>query len=167
MGNLKLKDCLIEDQNTSDLQSYKGPEGEIPVQDILHISDEALDKYYEVSCKILHDKRYKDAVCAFTFLCFLTPLYSSFWLGLGISEQLQEHYDEAADAYLKAIETSPDDPVPYANLAQCFLALNEKKAAELTIEKTLELCADHLNYTSIKEKVLALQDRAGLKKKSS
>lgn len=158
MVELKFKDCLIEKNDKVDLQSYKGIKSSIPVQDILNISDEALDKYYEVSCKLLAAHSYKDAACAFLFLCFLTPLYSSFWLGLGIAEQCQEHHEEAILAYLKAIDKKPNDPIAYGNLAQCLLALGEKQMAQFTINKALELCGDDITFSSMKEKVLAMRD---------
>lgn len=162
MQKSKTNKFLIKEKDESTLKNYKGIESTISVQRALDIPDEALDKYYEISCKLLRDKHYEDAACAFTFLCFLTPLYSSFWQGLGIAEQFQEHYEEAVVAYLKAIETSSNDLAPYANLAQCFLALGEKKAAQFIIDKGLELCDEHSHHNhSIKEKLLVLQKKAG------
>lgn len=157
MEDWKFADCLIENNEKIDLQRYKDSEDPVWAQEILNISDAVLDKYYDAAHHLLNDKRYEDAACAFTFLCFLTPLYSSFWLGLGIAEQFKGEYEAAIMAYIMAMETSPDDPAPYANLAQCFIALSELKAAQFIIEKGLELCADHPEQASIKDKILALQ----------
>lgn len=156
MENINLKDCLIENINNVNLDDYKGVESSLSVQAFLGISDEVLDAYYAVSGHLLAEKRFAEAADAFTFLCFLTPLYSSFWLGLGISEQSLGNYPEAAVAYLKAIQTGPNNPVPYANLAQCLLALGEKEPIQPIIERALELCNENSDYDAIKESLLSL-----------
>lgn len=125
-------------------------------KDIINLSDEVLDKYYAISRKLLSEKRYKEAAKAYTFLTFLTPLHSSFWLGLGIAEQSQEDYNEALAAYMMAIETNPDNLAPYANCAQCCIALNENSTAKRLCEKALELPSIEEGDDLIKNQIKAI-----------
>lgn len=158
MENLKLQECLIaEDEDKFHLQDYQGMRSKRSVQDFLHISDEVLDQYYEASRELLESKRYEEAADAYTFMTFINPLYASFWLGLGIAEQSQEHYTEAAIAYTKAIENNPYDPASFANMAQCLVSLNEREGARICCDKALEVCDNKPEYHSIKEQVESLK----------
>lgn len=162
MENINLNNCLIENINHINLDDYKGVESTLSVQEFLGISNDLLNTYYEVSNQLLAEKRFVEASDAFMFLTFLNPLYSNFWLGLGISEQSQEHYQAATLAYLNTIQTSPNNPAPYANLAQCLLALDEKEPLQMIIERGLELCAENSDYNPIKENLIILQTSIGI-----
>lgn len=123
-------------------------------QQLLGISDDVLEKYYEVALHLLDQKKWDSARDAFLFLTFLNPCMHNFWMGLGIAEQWQRHYESALLAYSMAETTDPGDPAVYANEFQCNLALNAKEEASKSLKKALEICGENDDFANLKAQLL-------------
>lgn len=126
-------------------------------QELLGISDEVLERYYLAASHLLEQKDWKKARDAFLFLTFLNPLLYNFWLGLGIAEQCQEHYEAALTAYIIAEAIDPSHPVAHANSFQCNAAIHEPKAAENSLQLALEACGDREEFSDLKNQLLAFE----------
>jgi tetratricopeptide (TPR) repeat protein len=156
----KLDDYLIQDISTEEMKSaiakaVKENRDIFPVE-VLKISDSTVDKYYEICRNLLSEKRFEDAINAYAFLTFLTPVYSNFWLGLGIAEQSLQNYQETILAYAMAIATDPNNIPAYVNFAQCCIALGHKDVARQLCEKALELCPETADMKSERENIKEL-----------
>lgn len=126
------------------------------VQEAFKVSNQVLEKYFQTSERLLQEKRFEDASDAFFFLIYLNPYFHSFWICLGMAEQGRGNYSDATFAYLIAQALKIDNPLPYLNVAKCFMALGEKEAAFENIDKAIEfshLSADHHKIKSEAEKL--------------
>lgn len=112
-------------------------------QDFFKISDRMLERYYQIAERLLQDKRYDEASDAFFFLIYLNPYYHSFWVGLGVAEQGRGNFSDAAFAYLMAQATKKEDPIPYLNIAKCYLALGEKEVACENIDHAINYSSEY------------------------
>jgi type III secretion system low calcium response chaperone LcrH/SycD len=123
-------------------------------QQAFSISDDLIQIYYSAACKLMIEKRWEDAVDAFTFLTFISPYTHNFWMGLGMSNQSLEKYEEARNAYLMAQAIDFSDPYSHANSFQCSAALNDKEAANEMLNFALEACGDKEEYSELKKNLL-------------
>lgn len=123
-------------------------------QQLLGISDEVLEKYYEAATALLQQKKWDEARDAFLFLTFLNPTIHNFWMGLGISEQWQHRYDSALLAYSMAESTDPQDPAVFANEFQCNMATGAKEAAAASLKKALDICGENDDFANLKAQLL-------------
>lgn len=107
-------------------------------QEVLELSDGAMNKFYHAACELLDHMRYADAANAFLFLITLNPYKHNYWLGLGMSYQLCEDYEMACDAYEMAAACKIDDPVPYFYLAKSLLSMRDRKSALLAYDLAIK-----------------------------
>lgn len=131
------------------------PEKDRSNQKLLDVSDDVMNKYYEVARKLLDEQNWFDARDAFMFLSFLNAYVHEFWVGLGIAQQSQSKYQEALIAYTMAEATNPQDPASIANAFQCALALGENAYALFLLDKAINCCGSATENAELKEKLLS------------
>lgn len=124
--------------------------GEMPYQ-ILGFSDEVIEEFYQASCFLLGEKRYRESANAFLFLVGLDPYQYDFWIGLGMSEQLCHEYETAIDAYEIAAICNLMSPVPYFYLAKCLFAIHDRQSALEALRLAIEMAEEDDQYKEIKE----------------
>jgi type III secretion system low calcium response chaperone LcrH/SycD len=129
-------------------------------QEILGYSIETMERFYEAAHVLFQKQQYEEASDAFIFLTVLNPGVHNYWLGLGMSEQLNEEYDAALMAYNMAIATNSDNPLPHYHSASCYYALHDKHNARIALEAAIK-CADEgdLSIKSHAEKALDRLDK--------
>ena len=127
------------------------------LQEMIGYSDELMQKLYESALEVFNEKRYREAADGFLFLTTLNPYVYAYWLGLGMSEQLLEEYEQAILAYECASSCETQNPAPHYYLAACHLLLNEKEEARLHLEAAKIRCTgEHLLFLP---KVLQAEER--------
>lgn len=123
-------------------------------QQLLGITDDILERYYLAALYLLSQKQWEAARDAFLFLTFLNPCEHNFWMGLGISEQWQRHYEAALLAYGMGESTDPQDPAVFANSFQCNAALGNRDAAARSLKQALECCGENDDFAGLKAQLL-------------
>lgn len=86
------------------------------VHQALGISDEAVNRLYQLGKKLLEEQAFEDAEHIFFVLAILCPQSLEVWLGLGKVHQDRKQYREALQFYEKALELNPR-----SSLAQSFI----------------------------------------------
>lgn len=124
-------------------------------QQIIGYNDQHMDQFYEGAYNLFHMQEYEKAADAFVFLTTLNPYVHNYWLGLGMSEQLNEHYHSAMLAYSMAVLTDVNNPLPQYHTAKCYLALDEKSNAINCLESALLLCAVSDKHKELHENIQA------------
>lgn len=127
-------------------------------QEILEFSNETMAKFYQAAYLLFEKKRYIDAANAFLFLATLNPHNHDYWLGLGMSTQLNGNWEAAIDAYEMAAINRLDSPVPYFYLAKCLFAVHDRKSALEAIQLAIDYSDDIPEYANLKEQALAAKD---------
>ena len=119
------------------------------LQTILGYSDKLMEQMYQAAKDVFTEKRYSEAQEAFLFLTTLNPYVYAYWLGLAMSYQLIEEYEQAILAYDCASKVEPETPLPYYYKAGCHNLLNEIDAAKVVIEQAFERAKDNPNYEEL------------------
>ena len=122
------------------------------LQEIIGYSDELMEKLYGAAYSVFQEGRYYEAQDGFLFLTTLNPYVYAYWLGLAMSYQLLEEYEQAALAYECASGAEPESPLPYYYLAGCHLYLNEYEEALDAIKMLRKKCENKPDYQYLIEK---------------
>ncbi len=133
-------------------------------QEIMGFSDEVMAKFYRAAYRLFENRHYSDAANAFLFLVTLNPYQHDYWLGLGMSTQLNGDYELAVDSYEMAAICRLDSPVPYFYLAKCLFAMHDRESALQALDLAIEYSGDSSQFQDLKEqaetaKNLLLKDR--------
>lgn len=118
-------------------------------QEILGYTEAAMEQFYTAGRNLFLRQEYKKAADAFIFLTTLNPYVHSYWLGLGMSEQLEGMYQGALLAYMMAILTDMENPIAHYHSATCYIALGDEKSAVASLESAIA-CAEKPEYSSLK-----------------
>ena len=127
-------------------------------QEIIGYSFATMEKFYSRAHHLYQDQRYEDAADAFMFLTTLNPNVHNYWLGLGMSEHMNEEYDAALIAYGMAIMTDVENPLPHYHSASCYNALQDKENALAAVELAIAYAGDKPEHAPIKQRALAAKD---------
>ena len=135
------------------------------LQEIIGYSDDLMEKLYGAAYEVFQEGRYHEAQDGFLFLTTLNPYVYAYWLGLAMSYQLMEEYEQAALAYECASGADPDSPLPYYYLAGCHLYLNAYDEALHAIKILKEKCAHKPEYKELLEKARQAEETIIKRKK--
>lgn len=120
-------------------------------QEILGYSSEDMEHLYQSAVTLYQSEKYEKAAEAFVFLTTLNPNIYLYWMGLGISEQIREEYENAVMAYEMAIETEPMDPSAYYFAGICHLRLEERLLACQNLKEAIFLASKDPAQKALKE----------------
>lgn len=131
--------------------------GKIP-QEIWGYSDDVMEKFYQVSHKLLKNNRFEEAAEAFVFLATLKPKNPQYWLGLGVSLQYCHEYEAAINAYEMAAILEIENPWPYLYLAKCLFAIHDRESALQALDLAIEYAGEKEEYADLKNEALKAKD---------
>lgn len=118
-------------------------------QEIIGYSEETMEKFYGAAYNLFQRKNYRDSANAFVFLTTLNPYVHNYWLGLGMSEQLNEEFEAALLAYAMAILTKIDNPIPHYHSARCYKAMNDYKNARASVDLAIQYSLDRDEFLTL------------------
>jgi type III secretion system low calcium response chaperone LcrH/SycD len=127
------------------------------LQELFGFSNEAMVEFYGAARNILEQKRFPEAVKAFSFLAMLNPNISDFWTGLGIAQQNNQDIESALFSYSMAYTIEGENITPYMLAAQCFVDLKDFEQAI----NVLEIAEGFANEHPEIEKCQQLKQDAG------
>jgi len=113
------------------------------LQQIFGFSNETALLFYEVAKNILEQKRFRDAINAFVFLTTINPYVPSFWMGLGMAQQLNQEHNVALDSYNIALTLEGRQIFPYIVAAQCCIEIKDFDKATNLMEVAEQYAAKH------------------------
>lgn len=146
----KLKDPKIIRKNLVEGKTF---------QEILGYDNERMEKFYQKASDLFYKQEYEKSSEAFTFLTTLNPGVSSYWIGLGMSEQILEEFHGALLAYAMAMMSDISNPLPHYYTAMCYRSLLKPESAMGSIEIALHHCKDKDEWQNLKERALALKEK--------
>lgn len=156
MEEFKIPEEAIE--NLKDLQAIREQmKGGETFQEIIGYTPEAMEKFYQIACKLFERQEYEKSANAFVFLTTLNPMVHGYWLGLGMSEQLDGGYQGALLAYAMAILTNVENPIPYYHSASCYQLLDDRENALCSLEMAIKCAEGKEEYVGLKEQAIKVK----------
>lgn len=126
-------------------------------QDIMGFSESTMHKFYDAACRLYQRQEYDAASDAFTFLTTLNPCTYNYWLGLGMSEHLNQEYFCALIAYDMAAQVDPKNPLPDYHSASCHMNLHDHQNALVSLEMVLSKTENQDHFESLREQALLIK----------
>lgn len=122
-------------------------------QEILGYTPEKMESFYESAYNLFKMQEYEKAADAFIFLTTLNPYVHNYWLGLGMSEQLNDSFQSGLLAYAMAILTDMQNPLPHYHSAKCYLGIDDKVSAIAALETALVLAKESDQHKDLIESI--------------
>ncbi|MCE5316391.1 MAG: tetratricopeptide repeat protein [Parachlamydia sp.] len=113
------------------------------------ISDETMHVFNRAAEELYVHQEYDKSAAVYSFLAFIEPNETGYWIGCGNSDYFVKNYDRALESYESAIELAPKVPDFYFYCAHCYKELGQ-------VSKSLELIDQALQ---IIDQDLALKER--------
>lgn len=137
-----ISDEVMEQLTSGDVIDEQMAEGKT-IQQIFGFEDDVALVFYEAAASILEQKRIQDAINGFVFLTTLNPYVPSFWMGLGMSHQLNNEYDAALFSYGMALSIDGTQIYPYIVVAQCCMEMRDFEQADSIIDAADKYAREH------------------------
>jgi len=149
---LNIPDDILEQlQKPDDLMKFIDDGRSL--QEIIGYSDSLMEDLYQAACEVFREGKHEEAQDGFLFLTTLNPYVYAYWLGLAMTHQLLEEYEQAIVAYESASKIESEAPMPCYYLAGCYLLLNRLAEAQKAIDLARAKCAEKPEYKALLEKV--------------
>ena len=111
------------------------------IQQELDLTDENMLSMYEYGATFFESKEYELAADVFLVLTFLNAHIPSFWIGLGMAEEMKENFQSAAFAYLMSSEVGEESFSWALKAAECFGKVGQKES----VFSILDMIIDEAN----------------------
>ncbi len=119
-------------------------------KDALGISNARIEAMYGQAYRLFNSGNYKEAMNLFNMLVFLNITDAKYTLGLAACLHKLKHYKLAADTYAKCSMLDPKSPVPFYQMALCYLELGDPLSAIVCLELAIKLCGEKNEYMELK-----------------
>lgn len=124
---------------------------DIPIQEVLGITDEKMDAFYQMAASSYNVGNYQKALKFFSVLFDLTAC-SEFAMGIAACYHCLHDYEKAYKYYIVSSGLAPEDPFPFFYAYDCVMNLGSLTLAEKMLNKVIEISGDNAKYRKIKEK---------------
>lgn len=153
-GNLAGLKTLEKDLNSGNERLFV----QQPLQEIVGLSNRDLMEVYELAANRFGKKLYVEAHDLFFLLTELAEDISSFWVALGLSEQMLEHYDLAAFCFDEAVDRDPADPTPLLHAAYCSKKEGNVEQALYYLDTFLEAIGHNEAFSGYRDQAQRLKN---------
>jgi len=131
----------------------------VTFQEILGYDSSTMNKFYGAASRLFDLQEYRKSADSFSFLTTMNPYVHSYWVGLGMSEQLDGEYADALLAYAMAVLTDVENPIPHYHSATCYKELGELEDGIDALQMTIEYAGGNKQYSQLKEHAQSLKLR--------
>lgn len=135
--------------------------GMVP-KDFLGLSDQMVEGIYGQAYRLYNSGNYKDAIQVFRLLIMINSLEAKYSLGLAACFHMMKEYKNAADIYTLCGVLDPQSPIPPYHASDCYLQMNDKLSALISLELAVSKAGARPEYKVLKDRAALTAE--GLKK---
>jgi len=121
-------------------------------KDAAGITDEDVEAIYDQAYQLYGMGKYDDARKVFTSLTVLNPTDHRYLFAHAACSQMLGEYHAAADGYTHHAMMSHDDPLSYYHAADCYLKINDRLSALVSLKLVVKRAGARPEYKLIKER---------------
>lgn len=146
----KLSD--LDRERTKELLTKVLGEG-VPVQEAMHLSDNAVEYIYSDAYQKFETGKYEDASNYFMLLYIIKASDPRFSFGLGACAHKLKNYEKAIQWYFVSGVLDPENPLPFYYASDCYINSNELDLAEISLIMSLNRIGSNEKHATLKERV--------------
>ncbi len=152
---------VVDEELTADSEEADIEESEeiLPpesLQELLGLEDEQMDQILKIAVSHYSSDDFQNARDLFILLTTLDPSKSNYWMGLGMAEQMSQHYDMAGMAYAMAADLNTDDPSILLYSANCLRLMDKLSDALALLDALIEGIGDDAEWQGVKKRAQEL-----------
>lgn len=143
-------------KNTSDGQNAlikQLLEKGIKPKDIIGLNDTMVEGIYGQAYRLYNSGKYKDAIHLFRLLIMLNSTDPKYTMGLAACYHMMKDYDNAVAAYTMCSVIDPLSPIPHYHVSDCYLKLDDKRSALISLELALQRVGEKPEFATIKDRI--------------
>lgn len=126
----------------------------IKPKDVMGLNDALVEGIYGQAYRLYNTGKYKDAIQLFRLLMMLNATEPRYTMGLAACYHMLKEYDNAVGAYALCSTIDPGNPIPYYHVSDCYIKLNDKHSALLSLEFALRRVGEKPEYATIKDRII-------------
>lgn len=127
-----------------------------PLRKMENVSDEFMDRSYDIGYTYYEAGDYEKAEMLFRTLTVLDHLNISYWKALGAALQMQGKIDDAIQAYAVAMGGNNQDADLFLHVTECMIATGNYKGARLAAAHLIKITKDDPDKKALFERATAL-----------
>lgn len=133
-------------------------EQDMKLKDAMGMDDRTVEGFYAYAYGQYENGKYKEALALFQFLRSLDESDPKFYLAIGACLHKLKRYKPATYAYMGAGMMNPKDPLPFYYMADCYLQLDRKQSAAVSLQITIDRAQLNPIYKAIQDKCELMLD---------
>lgn len=115
------------------------PQGEKTIKELSGLTDETIEKFNKAAAYLYETKQWDRASKVYSFLAFIEPRETAFFMGEGNAEFFSKRFENAVRSYEQVVLLDPDDPHCHFYLAHCYNELKDPNNAYREASEALEI----------------------------
>jgi len=119
-----------------------------PMGPDLGYSLEAQEAMYALAYILYSQRRFEDAMRLFCLLVMCDHLDRRYHMGMGACLQVQGQHAQAIRSYGAAANLDMTDPAPFMHVAECHLAVGDRRLARVALDYALVQARAHERHRS-------------------
>lgn len=123
-------------------------------KDVMGLNDAMVEGIYGQAYRLYNTGKYKDAIQLFRLLIMLNASEPKFLMGIAACYHMLKEYDNAVGAYTLCGVIDPDNPVPYYHVSDCYLKMEDKRSALVSLEFALRRVGEKPEFSIIKDRII-------------
>lgn len=112
------------------------------MQETFGISWAFMDRAFLLGKRLLREKQYHDAQMIFFLLRYLSPMVAEYWFCEGLTEQLQNEFQDASAHLAIASGLQPNNPLFLYQLGSCLLQMGNDEAGHEMLMLALQQASE-------------------------
>lgn len=120
------------------------------------LSAQETESLFALAYNLLSQGHHDKARRFFSLLALYRPDEARFLLGLAVSFQMLQRYDEAIAAYAFASGIETGKPEHLLSIAECQLLQNDTASARFTLELVIRFCREQSGFDKTQQRAEAL-----------
>lgn len=130
-------------------------------RELLKFDEDKMVEFYEKGTDLFSKEQYEQSADVFLFLTAIAPTVPSFWLSLGLAEDMKGDPEAALQPFIMAYTMNRKNLHVLMNVVNCFIKLQREEEAKVFVEGILTYLDGKNNpqkYEKLREKIAVIRD---------
>ena len=127
--------------------------GKLPAE-AFGFTSEKLEAIYGQAYRLYNTGKFKEAADLFRLLAMANPAEAKYQMGLAACFHMKKEFKNAIQTYTLATALDGTSPLPYFHLSDCFMQINDKASAYLSLEMAVKRAGEKAEFQVLKERAL-------------
>ena len=121
-------------------------------KEAMGLTDGMIEGIYGQAYRMYNTGKYKEASQLFRLLMLLDPKQPKYILGLAACFHMLKEFKNAVQIYTMCGLMDPESPIPHYHLSDCYIQMNDKVSALISLEMAVTRAEGKAEYQILKDR---------------